>query len=83
MNKTEDLVALTRLQREYRECSLMHFTETWLKDLNLDSLVPLDGFHLVRADRIIRYSGKKKGRGIVLSVKDKWRNPGQIHVKEQ
>ncbi|KAI3370023.1 hypothetical protein L3Q82_024817 [Scortum barcoo] len=54
--------ALTRLQREYRECSLMHFTETWLNHLTPDSLVQLDGgFHLVRADRDIRESGKKKG----------------------
>ncbi|KAI3352035.1 hypothetical protein L3Q82_020850 [Scortum barcoo] len=72
-----------RLQREYRECSLMHFTETWLNHLTPDSLVQLDGFHLVRADRNIRESGKKKGGGIALFVNDKWCNPGHIHVKKQ
>lgn len=47
------------------------------------SLVQLDGFHLVRAERNTRESGKEKGGGIALFVKDKWRNPGHIHVKEQ
>ncbi|KAI3371813.1 hypothetical protein L3Q82_024361, partial [Scortum barcoo] len=72
LNKMEELAALTRLQREYRECSLMHFTETWLNHLTPDSLVQLDGFHLVRADRNTRESGKKKGGGIaLLFVNDK------------
>ncbi|KAI3356715.1 hypothetical protein L3Q82_003313 [Scortum barcoo] len=57
--------------------------ETWLNHLTPDSLVQLDGFHLVRADRNIRESGKKKGGGIALFVNDKWCNPGHIHVKEQ
>ncbi|TWW76585.1 hypothetical protein D4764_13G0012470 [Takifugu flavidus] len=50
-NKMDELSALTRLQREYRECSLMCFTETWLNGLSSDSHVTLDGFQLVRADR--------------------------------
>ncbi|KAI3351339.1 hypothetical protein L3Q82_005886 [Scortum barcoo] len=62
----------------------MHFTETWLNHLTPDSLVQLDGFHLViRADRNIRESGKKKEGGIALFVNDRWCNPGHIHVKEQ
>ncbi|KAI3355008.1 hypothetical protein L3Q82_004797 [Scortum barcoo] len=38
-NKMEELAALTRLQWEYRECSLMRFKETWLNHLTPDSLV--------------------------------------------
>ena len=31
-NKMDELTALTRHQREYRECSMMLFTETWLTE---------------------------------------------------
>ncbi|XP_065817350.1 uncharacterized protein [Labrus bergylta] len=82
-NKMEELTALTRLQREYRECSIMQFTETWLNELTPDTLVTLDGFHLVRADRSARESGKKKGGGIAMYVNERWCNSGHITVKEQ
>ena len=36
-NKMEELTALTRLQWEYRECSLMMFTESWLNELQTRS----------------------------------------------
>lgn len=42
-NKMEELTALTRLQREYCECSIMCFTEAWLNGLITDSIVTLDG----------------------------------------
>lgn len=51
LNKMDELIALTWLQRVYRKCSLMFLTETWLNELSLDSVVHLDGFHLVRANR--------------------------------
>lgn len=57
-NKMEELSALTRLQRRYRECSLVCVTETWLNELTLDSHVTLDGFTLMRADRGAKESGK-------------------------
>ena len=38
-NKTEELAVLTRLQREYWECSVMCFTETWLNGLTPDTRV--------------------------------------------
>lgn len=64
LNKMDELAALSRLQQEYQECSLTLFTETWLNDLIPDSLVQLDGFNLVRADRDMRGSGKKTGGGM-------------------
>ncbi|KAI3363579.1 hypothetical protein L3Q82_011590 [Scortum barcoo] len=67
-NKMEELAALTRLQREDQECSLMHFTETWLNDLTPDSLVQLDGFHLVRADRNIRESACELLHSVVAQL---------------
>ncbi|KAI4903434.1 hypothetical protein NFI96_017561, partial [Prochilodus magdalenae] len=50
-NKMDELTALTRHESEYRECSVMVFTKTWLTTLTPDTLVALDGFHLIRADR--------------------------------
>lgn len=61
----------------------MHFTETWLEDLTLDSPVRLDGFHLIRADKTITQSGKRNGGRIAPLVKDKWCNPGHILVRQQ
>ena len=82
-NKMEELTALTRLRREYRECSLICFTETWLSELSPDSHVTLDGFQLIRADRNATESSKKKGGGIAVFVNERWCNPGHISVKEQ
>ncbi|XP_054866081.1 uncharacterized protein LOC129348770 [Amphiprion ocellaris] len=82
-NKMEELTALTRLQWEYRESSLMMFTESWLNELTPDSLLTLDGFHLVRADRNARESGKRKGGGLAMYVNERWCNAGHISVKEQ
>ncbi|KAI3366225.1 hypothetical protein L3Q82_010061, partial [Scortum barcoo] len=42
----DELAALTRHQREYRECSLLLFTETWLTALTPDTAAELDGFTL-------------------------------------
>ncbi|KAI3371035.1 hypothetical protein L3Q82_023514, partial [Scortum barcoo] len=81
-NKMDELAALTRHQREYRECSLLLFTETWLTALTPDSAAELDGFTLLRADRS-KESGKRKGGGLAVFVNDRWCNPGHITVKEQ
>ncbi|KAI3354195.1 hypothetical protein L3Q82_018733, partial [Scortum barcoo] len=66
-NKMDELAALTRHQREYRECSLLLFTETWLTALTPDTAAELDGFTLLRADRS-KESGKRKGGGLAVFV---------------
>lgn len=60
----------------------MLFTETWLNQLTPKSLVTLDRFHLVRADRS-RESGKMKGGGFAMYVNERWCNQGHISIKEQ
>ncbi|XP_044041003.1 uncharacterized protein LOC122870707 [Siniperca chuatsi] len=82
-NKSEELEALVKNQRAYRECSLMCFTETWLNNNIPDSCVDLPGFSMVRADRDARASGKNKGGGLVLFVNNRWCNPDHIIVKEK
>ena len=49
-NKMDELAALTRSHREYQECSLMIFSESWLQTDVPDHNVSTEGFHTVRAD---------------------------------
>ncbi|TWW68206.1 hypothetical protein D4764_19G0000040 [Takifugu flavidus] len=74
-NKMDELAALTRHQREYRESSL-------LTALIPDTAAQLEGFTLLRADRS-RESGKRKGGGLAVFVNDRWCNSGHITIKEQ
>lgn len=81
-NKMDELAALTRHERDFREASLMLFTESWLTALTPDAVVELDGFQIIRADRTLE-SGKRKGGGLAVFVNDRWCNPGHITIKEQ
>lgn len=51
-NKTDELVALVRSQRMYRESCLIILTEIWLTAIVPDAKVELPGFSMVRADRL-------------------------------
>ncbi|KAI4897971.1 hypothetical protein NFI96_009241, partial [Prochilodus magdalenae] len=62
-NKMDELTALARHEREFHEYSAMLFTETWLTTLTPDTLVSLDGFHLIWAGlgRVLTAGGKTSG----------------------
>ncbi|TWW54783.1 hypothetical protein D4764_0220080 [Takifugu flavidus] len=70
-------------EREYREASIMCFTETWLHGLIPDSNVTIAVFTTVRAARDTTAAGKKKGGGLAVFVSNRWCNPEHIHVKER
>ena len=57
----DELAALAGSQREYRECSVMCFTESWLHQDIPDVNVSIEGFHTIRADRDYTECGKRKG----------------------
>ncbi|KAK0155060.1 hypothetical protein N1851_002626 [Merluccius polli] len=78
-NKMDELSALVKTQREYRECSLFCFSETWLHSHIPDSSVEVP----VRGDRDCSKSRKKKGGGLALYVSERWCNPGHVSVKER
>ena len=82
-NKMDELSALVKTQREYRECSLFCFSETWLHSHIPDSSVEVPGYSLVRGDRDCSKSRKKKGGGLALYVSERWCNPGLVSVKER
>ena len=61
-NKMDEIVALTRHEREYRESNILP-TETWLTELTPDPNATLDGFHLLRADRTRERAVRGKEEG--------------------
>lgn len=67
----EELETLTRYMNEYRDSSLLAFTETWLNESIPDNIVEIPFFDLVRGDRTDE-SGKKRGGGICLYINKKW-----------
>ena len=81
-NKMDELAALTRYQQEFRRCSMLLFTETWLSAQHTDASVQLDGFSLIRADRT-ESSGKREGGGLAVFVNDRWCNSRHITIKVQ
>lgn len=81
-NKMVEFEALVRTRREYRECRNMCFMETWLHELIPDS-VTISGFHMVRADRDLIASSRRKGGGLGLFVNSGWCNSGYISIKER
>lgn len=71
-NKADELAALVKTQREYRQCSIYCLSETWLHSLIPDSSVAVGGYSLIRGDRDCAKSKKKKGGGLTLYVSEKW-----------
>ena len=81
-NKTDELAALVRTDKTFRECSLLCLSETWLTQNIPDANVDLPGFTTVRADRDCGRSGKSKGGGLALFINNRWCNQGHVTVKE-
>ena len=77
-NKMSEISGLTRYSSAYREACILSFSETWLKESMPDSLVTLDGFHLIRSDRT-EDSEKKGGGGVCLFINDKWCMNTKVH----
>lgn len=59
-NKMDELEALTWTQREFRESSIMCFTEMWLNYQILDSNVSIPGFFTVRTETPPPAAGRKE-----------------------
>ena len=80
-NKIDELAALTKNVKTFRECSLLCFSETWLTASIPDANMELPDFTTVRADRDTRACGKRKGGGLALYVNKRWCNPGHVNIK--
>ena len=81
-NKTDELSACAKYYFEYRESSILCFTETWMDSNMDDKLFNIDGFHLVRSDRTYE-SEKDCGGGVCFDFNKEWTNVKNIHTKTQ
>ncbi|KAK1874895.1 Contactin-2, partial [Dissostichus eleginoides] len=65
-NKVDELQGNVRFQKNFRDCSVLAFTETWLTDCNQDNDLFIDGFGApFRLDRKAEVTGKTQGGGII------------------
>ena len=48
INKIDEISANCKYLHEFRNASILSFTETWLADHHMDSHVSIDGFKLLR-----------------------------------
>ncbi len=62
-NKTDKLLLLSRINKDFSNSAALCFTETWLNDAIPDSALHLPGFQLFRADRDAESTGKSRGGG--------------------
>jgi hypothetical protein len=78
-NKPDELEASVRFLHEFREASLLCFSETWYTEGDTDPQLP--GFTLSRLDRSKEATGKRRGGGVGVFVNDRWcRN---VTIKKQ
>ena len=71
-NKKDELFYLIKSQRDYRDCSVYCFTETWLKPDMPDAPLTPPGFTIFRADRSPELTGKELGGGICFLINNRW-----------
>ena len=70
----DELLANCRFTREFRDASLLCFSETWFIDKKVtNESVAIDGFgELYRMDRDGKQTGKERGGGVCLYVCEKF-----------
>ena len=79
-NKVDELCARTKFISDYRNASVLCFTETWLKPDTPNTHVEPDGFTVYCGDRTVD-SGKELGTGgVCLFVNNRWCN--NVTVKD-
>ena len=79
-NKVDELCARTKFISDYRNASVLCFTETWLKPITPNTHVEPDGFTVYRGDRTVD-SGKELGTGgVCLFVNN--RSCNNVTVKD-
>ena len=78
-NKIDELRANCRFLREYRESSLICFSETWFDHKVDDSQFKIPSFQLIRQDRDCN-SGKKDGGGVCLYVNERYCHQNNINL---
>ena len=70
-NKLDFIRLQQTTQREFKDCCVLVFTETWLND-NITDAIQLDGLALFRADRSAALTGKTRGGGVCVYINTEW-----------
>ena len=68
----DELVYLIQTRRDYSDCCVFCFTETWLDPLTPEPAALPDGYTVHRADRSPHLSGESKGGGVCFYVNHRW-----------
>ena len=67
-----------KTRRDFSDCSVYCFTETWFDPLTPDSAVLHSRYRLYRADRSPELSGISKGGGVCFMINQRWCNDSSI-----
>ena len=68
----DEFESLFFTRRDFKDCYIFCFTETWHDPLIPDSAVPPPGFHLYRCDRVCQAVKKSHGGGVYFLVNGRW-----------
>ncbi|KAK3538551.1 hypothetical protein QTP86_006715 [Hemibagrus guttatus] len=71
-NKMDELLLLSRTNKDFSNSAALCFTESWLNDAIPDSALNLPGFQLFRADRVAESAGKSRGGGTCFYINERW-----------
>ncbi|KAL0177296.1 hypothetical protein M9458_026190, partial [Cirrhinus mrigala] len=71
-NKTDELLMLTRTNKDFSKSAALCFTETWLNDAIPDGALHLPGYQLFRADHDTESTGKSRGGGTCFYINERW-----------
>ncbi len=71
-NKMDEILLLSRTNKDFSNSAALCFTETWLKDTIPDSALHLPNFQLIRADRKAESTGKLRGGGTCFHINERW-----------
>ncbi|KAK3517503.1 hypothetical protein QTP70_012581 [Hemibagrus guttatus] len=71
-NKMDELLLLSRTNKDFSNSAALCFTESWLNDAIPDSELNLPGFQLFRADRVAESAGKSRGGGTCFYINERW-----------
>ncbi|KAL0151483.1 hypothetical protein M9458_053269 [Cirrhinus mrigala] len=71
-NKTDELLLLSRTNKDFSHSASLCFTETWLNAAIPDSAIHLPGYQLFRGDRDTESTGKSRGGGTCFYINERW-----------
>ncbi|KAK3511758.1 hypothetical protein QTP70_021781, partial [Hemibagrus guttatus] len=71
-NKMDELLLLSRTNKDFSNSAALCFTESWLNDATRDSALNLPCFQLFRADRVAESAGKSRGGGTCFYINERW-----------